>query len=123
MMPGAPRGRGDPSVQLLLIVALLFALGVAVFAVQNAEPITVNLIRWQIQTSLVVVVVGSAAAGALVAWLIGLIRQVRASWRIRQLQNQVHRLEQKLQQLEQERAALKDEGRPADRPHSSPPSL
>jgi len=110
-------------VQLLLIVALLFALGVAVFAVQNAEPITVHLIRWQIETSLVVVVVGSAAAGALVAWLIGLVRQVRASWRIRQLQGQVHRLEQKLQQLQQEHTGLKDAGRSVDHPSSSPPSL
>jgi len=107
-------------VQLLLILALLFALGVAVFAVQNAEPITVNLIRWQLETSLVVVVVGSAAAGALVAGLIGFIRQVRASWRIRQLQGQVHRLEQRLRALEQE-APGRDEHREANGLQSPPP--
>ncbi|HLT57747.1 MAG: lipopolysaccharide assembly protein LapA domain-containing protein [Limnochordales bacterium] len=105
--------------QLLLIIALLFALAVAVFAVQNAEPITVNLIRWQLETSLVVVVVGSAAAGALVAGVFGFIRQVRASWRIRQLQGQVHRLEQRLKALEP--PATDEAQRAADDPQSSPP--
>lgn len=104
--------------QLLLILALLFALGVAVFAVQNAEPITVNLIRWQLETSLVVVVVGSAAAGALVAGVIGFVRQVRASWRIRQLQAQVHRLEQRLRALEPEPLPVPDE---RSEPQSLPP--
>ncbi|MBO8141439.1 MAG: LapA family protein [Firmicutes bacterium] len=85
--------------QFLFVLALLFALAVAVFAVQNAEPITVNLIRWQLETSLVVVVLGSAATGAMVAGLVGLVRQLRASWRIRQLQSQVHRLEERLRAL------------------------
>jgi len=109
-------------VQLLLIVALLFALGVAVFAVQNAAPITVNLIRWQLETSLVVVVVGSAAAGAMVAGLIGLIRQIQSSWRIRQLQGHIHKLERRLQQLEKERPVLEGSERDGERPAASPPA-
>lgn len=96
---------GGTMVQLLLVVALLFALAVAVFAVQNAEPISFRLFGWQSETSLVFVVLGAAAAGAVTAGLIGLVRQIKSSLRIRQLQARVQKLEQELLALQNERDA------------------
>ncbi len=99
--------------QLLLVVALLFALAVAVFAVQNAEPISFQLFGWQSETSLVFVVLGAAAAGAIATGLVGLVRQVRASLRIHQLQNrlqkaekQIEALQEQIETLERQNAAL-----------------
>lgn len=101
-------------VQLLLVVALLFALVVAVFAVQNSEPIAFKLFGWQSETSLVFIVLGAAAAGAATAGLIGFVRQVKSSFRIRQLQT-------RLQKLEQELESLQEQEDPSDAPSEWPP--
>ena len=42
--------------QLYLIFALLLALLVAIFAVQNAERVTIDFLVWTFQTSLVIVI-------------------------------------------------------------------
>lgn len=86
--------------QFLLIVALLFALAVAVFAVQNAEFIVVHLFSAEFETSLVVVVLAAAAAGAVMAGIVGVVRQVKSSVRVRHLQSQVAKLEREAQRLE-----------------------
>lgn len=92
--------------QFLLVVALLFALAVAVFAVQNADPISFQLFGWQSETSLVFVVLGAAAAGAVAAGLVGLVRQIKASLRIRQLQARLHKAEHELETLQKQLDAL-----------------
>ena len=56
--------------QLYLIFALLLALLVAIFAVQNAERVTIDFLVWTFQTSLVIVILVSAGVGALLAALI-----------------------------------------------------
>src|SRR5690606_2777968 len=86
--------RGTARVQLLLVIALLFALAVAVFAVQNAESISFRLCGWQSETSLVFVVLAAAAAGAVAAGLVGLVKQIKSSLRIRQLQHRLQKAEQ-----------------------------
>lgn len=86
--------------QLLFVVALLFALAVAVFAVQNADFIVVRLFTLQFETSFVVVVLSAAVAGALIAGIIGFARQIKSSFRIRQLQAQIQKLERQVEQTE-----------------------
>lgn len=108
--------------QLLLVVALLFALGVAVFAVQNAEPISFRLFGWQSETSLVFVVLGAAAAGAVAAGLVGLVRQIKSSLRIRQLQHRLQKAEQQVEALQAQLDALhRSEPDAADQSASEPP--
>lgn len=98
--------------QFLLVVALLFALAVAVFAVQNAESIVVQLFAAEFETSLVIVVLAAAAAGAVMAGIVGIVRQVKSSVRVRQLQShgaklerEAERLERQIEMLEQRLAA------------------
>lgn len=88
--------------QLLLVIALLFALAVAVFAVQNAETISFRLFGWQSETSLVFVVLAAAAAGAVAAGLVGLVKQIKSSLRIRQLQHRLQKAEQEVERLQAE---------------------
>jgi len=89
-------------VQILSVVALIFALVVAIFAVQNAGMVEINFLIWQFpQTSLVLVILGSAAFGALFVFLLGLVKQLRMLREIRNLRNQNSKLEEKVAKLEQ----------------------
>lgn len=95
--------------QGILILALLFALAVTVFAVQNATAVTVRFLHWNFQTYLAVVIFGSAALGAVVVALLGLVKQIRLRWRLRTLQAQVEKWEAEYRQAERERKRLAEE--------------
>ncbi len=58
--------------QATLILSRALAIMVAVFAVQNASPVALRFGPWSVETSLVVVILVSAVAGAAVASLLGL---------------------------------------------------
>jgi uncharacterized integral membrane protein len=58
--------------QATLILFLLLATGVALFAVQNAGPVTVRFGFWSLEMSLVVVILVAAALGAVMASLVSL---------------------------------------------------
>ncbi|MGE5550058.1 MAG: LapA family protein [Bacteroidota bacterium] len=66
--------------QVLLVLGLFLALLIAVFALQNAVPVAIRLFFWEFEISLVLVILGSAFAGALAVLLAGLFR-----WRRREL--------------------------------------
>ena len=62
---------------LLVFVALtLLLLAVALFALQNAEPVTVRFLHWQLQSSVAVVTLSATAAGAVVAGLLSLAARI-----------------------------------------------
>lgn len=62
---------------LLLILTLIFALLIAIFAVQNAAPVAINLFWITTQVPLVLVILGSVLAGALIVLLIAAWNKVR----------------------------------------------
>jgi len=67
--------------QTALIMFLLLATGVALFAVQNAGPVVVRFGFWSLEMSLVVVILVATALGAVMASLLsfpGWIRDRRA---------------------------------------------
>jgi uncharacterized integral membrane protein len=78
--------------QLGLIFSLLLAILVAVFAIQNAGPVTLRLGIWSAETSLVVVILVAVAAGAAVASLLGLPGWIRDRSRLRQLARELDEL-------------------------------
>lgn len=57
--------------------AFLFALFIAVFAIQNYLPVTVAFFTWNFQTSLVIVILGSATFGAMIVLFLSLLIQFR----------------------------------------------
>lgn len=84
-----------------LILGLLFALLVAVFAVQNATLVDIRFLSWEFKKiSLALVVLGAAAGGALMVFILSLGREVRHAWRIRELSNHNLRLSQRLSRME-----------------------
>jgi uncharacterized integral membrane protein len=63
--------------QLLFVLLTLLLLAVALFALQNADPVTLRFLHWQFQSSVAVVTLGATAAGALIAGLMGLGARLR----------------------------------------------
>ncbi|MBE3589229.1 MAG: LapA family protein [Firmicutes bacterium] len=77
-----------------LVVFLLFALGVAVFAAQNGQTVDVRLLMWRMNTTLAVVVLGAAFAGAVITASIGAVAQLRLRWRLLRAENELRTLRQ-----------------------------
>lgn len=98
--------------QFLSVLAIFFALVVAIFAVQNAGPVEIKFLTWQFRRiSLVLVILGSAAFGALVIFLLGAVKQVRQAREIRELKSQHKKLQETIARLEQEAAVTGEESR------------
>ncbi len=62
---------------LPLIVLSVLLLAVAIFALQNAQAVTVRFLSWQLQSSVAVVTLAATAAGVLIAGLLGLASRLR----------------------------------------------
>lgn len=82
-----------------LLLAFLFALLVAVFAVQNLLPVTVTFLWWSVQTSLVIVILGMATFGALVIFCLAGWVQFRLRRRLQTALNRQGQLERENQEL------------------------
>ena len=61
---------------LSLIVLSVVLLVVAIFALQNAEAVTIRFLFWQLQSSLAVVALAATAAGVLIAELFRLTNRL-----------------------------------------------
>lgn len=92
----------------VLVLALICALLVAIFAVQNSVPVAVSFFTWQFQMSLVLIILGAAALGAVAVFLLGLVRLVRQGRLLREAQNKVKRLEDELTKLKGESAEAEE---------------
>ncbi|NLK08031.1 MAG: LapA family protein [Firmicutes bacterium] len=89
-----------------LVLALIFAFFVAVFAVQNAGHITLAFLAWHWDTSVAVVILGAAALGGLFGGLMASVREVRFKLRTRNLQSEIRRLEVQIEEKTKENEKL-----------------
>jgi uncharacterized integral membrane protein len=62
---------------LLLFVLSVLLLAVAIFALGNAQAITVRFLYWELQSSVAVVTLAATASGVLIAGLVGLASRLR----------------------------------------------
>ncbi len=92
------------SILMLLIAALI-----ALFAGQNVQVVTVRFLGWSVDTSLVVVIVFSAAAGGLLVGIMSLWRQLQSGLRHRDVAGRLGRLQEERDDLVSERDALADQ--------------
>lgn len=75
-----------------LLVALLSA-AIALFAVQNNNPVVIRFVGWQMEGALSLVVLLSILVGVILTALLGVVRHWKLRSRIRQLENKLARLE------------------------------
>lgn len=93
--------------QFYLLLALVFALVVAIFAVQNTEPVTINFLTWQFkEISLVLVILGSSAVGAVFLFLLGVVKQLSLYRKNRELRLANQKLREEVNRLEEQLAGL-----------------
>ncbi|HEX7057284.1 MAG TPA: lipopolysaccharide assembly protein LapA domain-containing protein [Bacilli bacterium] len=76
--------------QWTFILALIFALVVALFAVFNVESVPVNYIFGEANLPLIIVILGAALIGGLFVGSVGIIWQIRLKRKIRQLEKDLH---------------------------------
>jgi uncharacterized integral membrane protein len=96
--------------QVFLISALLFSIFVAVFAVQNAVQVTVNLLFWNFQISLVLVILSAAILGAFAMFFMALFRQFNLARKIKDYETRIKQLEGKVQEFEHQAASHQTPG-------------
>ncbi len=100
--------------QWSLIAALLFSLIVAVFAIVNNELVAVNFLFGSVEISLVLLILGSAAAGAVIMVFLSLVRHVRVGFEVRDLKKKIRTLEEDLKQKEELLAVAVHQEEPGD---------
>jgi uncharacterized integral membrane protein len=91
--------------QVIVFLALLFSIVIAVFAVQNTTPVAVSfLIFGPANVAVAVLVLISAALGALAMLLLGIAREVRLRWRGRAVAQQLKLAQARVAELEKAQA-------------------
>ena len=83
-----------------LILTLVISAVVAMFAVQNALVVPVSFFLWTFQGSLVLVIIGAVAAGALWAFLLALWWRFKVGRKLNQQEQELKRLTIKIAELE-----------------------
>lgn len=91
----------------LIVLALLFSLLLAIVAVANHQPVEVNYIFGEMQIPLIVLIIGAAAAGALVVGLLSFYRSIRDALQARAEKKRQDELQQRLESLEAEKNMLR----------------
>lgn len=73
---------------LVYFVITAMAFAVAVFALQNPEPVTLRFLRWRVEGApLAAVILISGAVGALLGGVVGLFQRWKLRAQIRQLKS------------------------------------
>jgi len=109
--------------QIYFVMALIFAVLVAIFAIQNSTPVHVQFLFWEIQRiSQVLVILGAAAIGALIVLFMGAGKQIRLIWQVRQLTQQNSQLKNEHQQLKQQLNATPDQAMDAIQNENNKPN-
>lgn len=101
--------------QWSLILSLVFALIVAIFAVFNTEAVTVDFLFKTTSVPLILIILWSALGGALSVGLYGIFRQYR-------LQREIKRLKEELtvyQNKAEEKMGLSPSKTPSDASHDN----
>jgi uncharacterized integral membrane protein len=92
--------------QIIVVLALVFSIVIAIFAVQNTTAVDVQFLTLRAQTVAVsILVLISAAFGAVVMLLLGSAREVSMRWKHHTVSNQLKQSQARVAQLEAAQAA------------------
>ena len=91
--------------QVVVFLALVFSIVIAIFAVQNTTQVAVQFLTFRVEAVAVsVLVLISAALGALAMLLLGVAREVPIRWRHRSVSNQLKAAQARVAELEKAQA-------------------
>ena len=83
-----------------LLIAFLFAILIAVFALQNTAAANVRFLVWEYETSLVLIIISSAMSGAILTVVASLGPRIKRAREIRHLEQTVQSQGERIRQLE-----------------------
>lgn len=75
--------------QWLVLLGLLFAVIIAVFATVNVDPVPVNYVFGEAQWPLILVILASALLGFLLSGVVGIIRTFTLQRKVKALQKEI----------------------------------
>lgn len=82
-----------------IIFGLIFAILIAIFAIQNASIVALNILMWEFEISLAVVVLGSIIFGALVIGIFSYFKQFQLKRKNRNLKLEIQAQQEELEDL------------------------
>lgn len=82
-----------------IIFGLIFAILIAIFAIQNASIVALNMLMWEFEISLAVVVLGSIIFGALVIGIFSYFKQFQLKRKNRNLKLEIQAQQEELEDL------------------------
>src|SRR6056297_4359130 len=85
-----------------IIFGLIFAILIAIFAIQNASIVALNLLMWKFEISLAVVVLGSIIFGALVIGIFSYFKQFQLRRKNKNLKLEIQSLKDEIENKEEE---------------------
>ncbi|WP_099191373.1 LapA family protein [Tepidibacter mesophilus] len=80
--------------QLGFIISLIFAILVALFAVQNSGSVVISFLFAEFNISQALVILISAALGAIIVMLLGFIKQIKLKLKIKEQSKKIKSLEE-----------------------------
>lgn len=90
--------------QFIIVISMIFAIFIAVFALQNATVATINFLWYKLNLSQAVVILGSALFGILIMIPFDIFRKIKNSIKISELNNQIKKLKDELETLKKDKA-------------------
>lgn len=78
--------------QVGFILSLIFAIIIAVFAIKNGNEVNIDFIVTTKQVSQAIVILVSTALGAIIVTILGLVRQVKLTMKIREQKSIIEKL-------------------------------
>ncbi|MDR4886241.1 lipopolysaccharide assembly protein LapA domain-containing protein [Fredinandcohnia sp. QZ13] len=86
-----------------LILGLIFALIVAIFAVVNVDSVKVNFVLGYTEIPLILIILGSALLGGLIVGMFGILRQYKQQRHIKRLEKEIEQIKgEKIQESPKE---------------------
>ncbi|CDO01766.1 putative integral membrane protein [Oceanobacillus picturae] len=81
-----------------VILAIIFVIIVAVFAVTNVDPVEVNYLFWTAESPLILIILFSVLMGGIITAAVGVIRMFRLQRQVRSLQKENETLHTQLRE-------------------------
>lgn len=94
--------------QWIILVGLILAIIIAVFAVVNVDPVPVNYLFGEAEWPLILVILGSALLGALVSGLLAMVRSFTLSRKVKVLEAEKTKREAELHAAENELSVYRE---------------
>lgn len=80
--------------QIYLLIAALIAVLAVIFALQNAVPITVSFLLWQVNSSLALILIVAFIAGVITSFLFNFLSHLRKNRKLISLEKPVKETKQ-----------------------------